>query len=98
MALTILRQRVLLNIWLGNTIARMVRLLILMTEYAVESLQDADMKVRLPLLKRAYLALQEKDENSDDGDMLDPEDHLYFIDAYEMPQWHWSSERNTFEK
>ena len=56
------------------------------------------MKVSLSLLKRAYLTLQEKDENSDDGDLLNPEDHLHFIDAYEMPQWHWSSERNTFER
>ncbi|KAJ7908253.1 DNA polymerase alpha/epsilon subunit B-domain-containing protein [Mycena leptocephala] len=29
---------------------------------------------------------------------IDPESHLFVIDAFEMPLWHWSPERGTFEK
>ena len=31
-------------------------------------------------------------------DFLDPESHLHFIDAYEMPLWNWSTERSAFER
>lgn len=33
-----------------------------------------------------------------DHEDLDPEQHLYFINAMEMPRWLYSSERRTFEK
>ncbi|KAI5124943.1 hypothetical protein M0805_007370 [Coniferiporia weirii] len=61
---------------------------------------DAVMKVTLPVLQRVYLNLQEKEEKMENGEdeLLDPEDHLYFVDAYEMPLWHWSQTRSTFEK
>ena len=33
-----------------------------------------------------------------DGDSLDPEHHLFVIDAFEMPSWNYSNERKTFER
>ncbi|KAG8960600.1 DNA-directed DNA polymerase epsilon, subunit B [Tulasnella sp. 419] len=33
-----------------------------------------------------------------DSEELDPEQHLHFINALEMPRWTYSSERKTFEK
>ncbi|KAH8113232.1 epsilon DNA polymerase [Phellopilus nigrolimitatus] len=61
---------------------------------------DAVMKVTLPILQRVYHGLQEKEERKDNGEdeLLDPEDHLFFVDAYEIPLWHWSQTRSTFVK
>ena len=63
---------------------------------------DASMKVSLPILERVYNLLQEQEEraaNDEDIDLLlEPDDHLYFVDAFDMPPWHWSVERGTFEK
>ncbi|EJD01129.1 epsilon DNA polymerase [Fomitiporia mediterranea MF3/22] len=61
---------------------------------------DAVMKVSLPILQRVFAHLQDKEEKKMNGveELLDPEEHLYFIDAYEMPLWHWSQTRATFEK
>ncbi|KIY67938.1 epsilon DNA polymerase [Cylindrobasidium torrendii FP15055 ss-10] len=60
---------------------------------------DATMKVDVEVLRRAYESLQDKDEADElEPDALDPESHLYVIDAFEMPLWHWSTERGTFEK
>lgn len=58
------------------------------------------MKVSLPVLQRVYAGLQEKEdrEANDEDDLLNIEDHLFFIDSYEMPAWHWSQSRSTFEK
>ena len=58
------------------------------------------MKVSLPILQRVFAHLQDKEEKKMNGveELLDPEEHLYFIDAYEMPLWHWSQTRTTFEK
>ncbi|PAV20866.1 epsilon DNA polymerase [Pyrrhoderma noxium] len=76
-------------------------------EEAVEQLareynkqDDASMKVTLPILQRVYLNLQERNEKRETGedDILDPEDHILFISAYDMPLWHWSPTRSTFEK
>jgi DNA polymerase epsilon subunit 2 len=33
-----------------------------------------------------------------ESEVLDPDSHLFFISSYEMPQWHWSQERGTFER
>ncbi|TFY82947.1 hypothetical protein EWM64_g1062 [Hericium alpestre] len=60
------------------------------------------MKVSLSVLKRVYEALQDAGEHGygsqrDDGP-LDPEKHLFFINAFEMPLWNWSVERGAFEK
>lgn len=33
-----------------------------------------------------------------DTDELDPEQHLHFINAMEMPRWLYSHERRSFEK
>lgn len=60
---------------------------------------DAAMKVSLSILQRVYDALQ--DQGSGDraeAELLDPESHLYVVDAFEMPAWNWSHERGTFER
>ncbi|KAL5530699.1 DPB2 [Sanghuangporus sanghuang] len=61
---------------------------------------DAVMKVTLPILQRVFHNMQEKEERKFEGaeEILDPEEHLFFVDAYEMPLWHWSQSRSTFEK
>jgi DNA polymerase epsilon subunit 2 len=58
------------------------------------------MKVSLDILQRVYETVQEQGNASNDSEKeaLDPESHLFFIDAFEMPLWHWSPERGTFEK
>lgn len=57
------------------------------------------MKVSVEVLQRVYASLQDQD---DDGqvhkDGLNPDSHLFIIDAYEMPKWHWSTERGAFER
>lgn len=59
---------------------------------------DAAMKVSLDILRRVYDALQDQGNPGEAEELLDPDSHLYFIDAFEMPSWHWSQERGTFEK
>ncbi|KAF9247304.1 DNA polymerase epsilon, subunit B [Melanogaster broomeanus] len=75
-------------------------------EFSIETIareynkqDDAVMKVSLPILQRVYEALQ--DQGSGDAtetELLDPESHLYVLDAFEMPAWNWSHERGTFER
>jgi DNA polymerase epsilon subunit 2 len=60
---------------------------------------DATMKVSVNVLKRVYESLQNQGERSEiEKEIVDPESHLFFIDAFEMPRWTWSPERGTFEK
>lgn len=61
---------------------------------------DAAMKVSLEILNRVYEALQDQGDrlNETFKEALDPDSHLYFIDAFDMPLWNWSIERGTFEK
>lgn len=59
---------------------------------------DAAMKVSLDILRRVYDALQDQGNPGEAEELLDPDNHLYFVDAFEMPSWHWSQERGTFEK
>ncbi|OJT04135.1 DNA polymerase epsilon subunit B [Trametes pubescens] len=60
---------------------------------------DAQMKVSLDVLNRVYEAFQSGDnEGAQEHAVLDPDHHLYVIDAFEMPSWNWSSERSTFER
>ncbi|KAA1475990.1 DNA polymerase epsilon subunit B [Dentipellis sp. KUC8613] len=62
---------------------------------------DALMKVSLPVLRRVYEALQDAGQQGGQrfSDVaLDPEKHLFFVDAFEMPLWNWSVERGAFEK
>jgi DNA polymerase epsilon subunit 2 len=60
---------------------------------------DAIMKVSVDVLKRVYEALQDQGERTQiEKELIDPEKHLFFIDAFDMPRWTWSSERGTFEK
>ncbi|KAF9055458.1 DNA polymerase epsilon, subunit B [Hymenopellis radicata] len=60
---------------------------------------DATMKVTVDILRRVYESFQEQD-NPDEfqAETIDPDSHLYVIDAFEMPLWHWSVERGTFER
>lgn len=61
---------------------------------------DAEMKVSEEILRRVYESLQDQGNDSDEveTERIDPDNHLFFIDAFEMPLWHWSQERGTFEK
>ncbi|KAL0949449.1 hypothetical protein HGRIS_009504 [Hohenbuehelia grisea] len=70
----------------------------LATEYNKQD--DAQMKVSVDVLERVYESLQEQGDTSDpdEKEVIDPSSHLYVIDAFEMPCWHWSIERGTFEK
>jgi DNA polymerase epsilon subunit 2 len=58
------------------------------------------MKVSLDVLYRVYELLQNSTDTggSAEPDFLDPESHLFVIDAFEMPLWYWSAERSTFEQ
>ncbi|KAI0081719.1 epsilon DNA polymerase [Panus rudis PR-1116 ss-1] len=60
---------------------------------------DAPMKVSLDVLKRVYDAFQNGDNGKEEEDLefLDPESHLYYINAFEMPLWNWSHEKSAFE-
>ncbi|KAM6495797.1 DNA polymerase alpha/epsilon subunit B domain containing protein [Amanita muscaria] len=60
---------------------------------------DASMKVSVDVLRRIYESLRDQgDTTSTEREFLDPESHLHIIDAFDMPLWHWSQERGTFEK
>jgi DNA polymerase epsilon subunit 2 len=62
---------------------------------------DAEMVVRLDVLRRVYETMQNSQTTGDEDlfdDRLDTDSQLYFIDAFEMPMWHWSPERSTFER
>lgn len=60
---------------------------------------DAQMKVSLDVLRRVYEGFQGSDgQNQGEGERLDPEAHLYFIDAFKMPLWNWSPEKSAFER
>lgn len=57
------------------------------------------MQVSLDVLRRVYETFQNGgDTGQGEDDFLDPESHLHFIDAYEMPLWNWSTEKGTFER
>jgi DNA polymerase epsilon subunit 2 len=58
------------------------------------------MKVTLPILQRVYESMQGEGQRDEHGqkDQLDPDSHLFFVNAFDMPGWHWSVERSTFEK
>lgn len=61
---------------------------------------DAIMKVSVAVLQRVYQLLQGSSTaaSSIEQDILDVDAHIFVIDASEMPQWNWSSERSTFEQ
>lgn len=62
--------------------------------------KDAVMKVSVTVLQRVYQLLQgsSTSASSIEQDVLDVEAHIFVVDAFEMPQWNWSSERSTFEE
>ena len=61
---------------------------------------DAAMKVSLEVLGRVYDNMRNQGDRSleDSNETLDPDSHLHIVDAFDMPLWHWSGERGTFEK
>lgn len=69
-------------------------------DYANTLHVDAVMKISVSVLQRVYEVLQGSSETvgSTEHDFLDPESHLFVIDAFEMPLWQWSPERGTFEQ
>lgn len=57
------------------------------------------MKVSAHILQRVYEAFQGGDGKSHgESDFLDPDEHLKFINAHDMPLWNWSNEKGTFER
>jgi DNA polymerase epsilon subunit 2 len=68
------------------------------------ALKDSPTIVTKQILQRVYEIVVEKSQaavsgtgtQSDEG--LDPDHHLYFINAFEMPRWNYSQERKVFEK
>lgn len=57
------------------------------------------MKVSLDVLQRVYEGLQDRGESTHvEHELIDPDNHLFTIDAYDMPRWVWSQERGTFER
>ncbi|KAG9317411.1 DNA polymerase epsilon, subunit B [Chiua virens] len=75
-------------------------------EFSIETIareynkqDDAAMKVSLSVLQRVYEALQDQGPGDQaETELLDPENHFYIIDAFEMPTWNWSHERGIFER
>ncbi|KAG5342527.1 hypothetical protein C0989_000655 [Termitomyces sp. Mn162] len=65
----------------------------------VQNYADVNMKVDLNILERVYQGMRNQTEQVDEEkELLDPESHLYVINAFDMPLWHWSSEAGTFTK
>lgn len=58
------------------------------------------MKVSIDVLRRVYESLQNQGDRTNEvsKEALDPDSHFHVVDAFEMPLWHWSGERGTFEK
>ncbi|KAF9008989.1 epsilon DNA polymerase [Cyathus striatus] len=60
---------------------------------------DATMKVSIEILRRVHESLQDQGQLAEsEKEVIDPESHIFLIDAFEMPRWQWSYERGTFEK
>ena len=61
---------------------------------------DAVMKVSVTVLQRVYQLLQGSSTaaSSIEQDILDVDAHVFVVNAFEIPQWNWSSERSTFEQ
>ncbi|KAH9899927.1 epsilon DNA polymerase [Cubamyces lactineus] len=60
---------------------------------------DAQMKVSLDVLHRVYETFQNGEgEGAQEHATLDPDNHLFVIDSFDMPLWNWSTERSTFER
>lgn len=66
----------------------------------ISLLLDAVMKVSVAVLQRVYQLLQGSSTtaSSIEQDILDVDAHTFVVNAFEMPQWNWSSERSTFEQ
>ncbi|KAG5648973.1 hypothetical protein DXG03_000322 [Asterophora parasitica] len=61
--------------------------------------EDVDMKVDLTILQRVYESLQDQSERMDvEKELIDPESHLFVINAFDMPLWHWAPETGTFTR
>lgn len=74
-----------------------------MLEFAIPltHYQDCSTIVTRPLLVKAYESVMEKSSANNgvgEEEHIDPEHHLHFINAFEMPRWHFSHERQTFER
>lgn len=62
-------------------------------------LEDATMKVSVDILHRVYESLQDQGQRTDvEKELIDPESHLFIINAFDMPLWRWSQESGTFAK
>ncbi|KAF8337053.1 epsilon DNA polymerase [Cantharellus anzutake] len=64
---------------------------------------DCTTIVTRDILVRVYELMREAGEdgpsvNPLDADLLDPENHLFIIDAFDMPSWYYSADRKAFER
>lgn len=61
---------------------------------------DAQMKISLDILKRVYETFQNGGDSrsQEEPTLLDPESHMFVVNAFDMPLWNWSQERSTFER
>lgn len=62
--------------------------------------EEQGLFVSKAVLEKVYESMQDETGGPmDDLDAdLDVDNHLHFIDAFEMPWWQYSLERQTFEK
>ena len=57
------------------------------------------MKVSIDILQRVYDTFQNGgDTGQGEDDWLDPDAHLHFVNAYDMPLCNWSPEKDAFER
>ena len=64
-----------------------------------QSSLDAQMKVSLDVLHRVYETFQNGESDGvQEHATIDPDNHIFVIDSFEMPLWNWSTERSTFER
>lgn len=60
---------------------------------------DSTSFVSKEVLDQVYKSLQEDTEPTVEHEAeLDIDNHVFFVDAFEMPWWQYSLERQTFEK
>jgi DNA polymerase epsilon subunit 2 len=69
----------------------------------IDGSTDCSTIVTKQLLQRVYESVVEKSTvavpGSSQGEQhWDPDHHLFFINAFDMPRWHYSQERKVFER
>ncbi|KIM29152.1 hypothetical protein M408DRAFT_328860 [Serendipita vermifera MAFF 305830] len=96
-----LLQQILVDHDIGTVEDATVSLEMLAKDYLLQD--DCSTIVTKPILQRVYDELVEKSSSTVPGgsqgnEAWDPDHHLHFINAFDMPRWHYSQERKVFEK